>query len=292
MHEIYYSERTIDNNTAKNCSLSIQVNPNGLTYCVIDGLANSFVHFKHFMFEHVHLAGDLVRMIDEAFSRDVILGMQFQSVRFMLYTQQTTLVPDAFFDIIKMPDYLKFNHAGDIDSEIFDNLIRNDIHNVFALPVEIVAMVKKQFTGVEFMNQSTPFLRHIFNLPSFETKSAVYVCLNPAFFDIACIGEGKLKLYNTFQYGNESDLLYYIVFVCQQLGIDTRIIPLYLAGEMSSKLIFYEILKEYFPGTRYDELAGVPALAPGLRQVSSTRFFNLLNMQLCELSEEHTAAEK
>jgi hypothetical protein len=292
MHEISYSERPLDNALAKNCTLSIQVNQNGLTYCVVDRAANLFVQLKHFVFEHVHLTGDMVRMIDEAFSKDVILGMQFGTIRFMMYTQQTTLVPDAFFDAGHMVDFLKFNHAGDTDHEIFENLVNSDIHNVFALPGEVIALVNKQFTGVEYLNQTTPFLRHIFNLPLNCSKKAIYISMNPAFFDIACMEEGKLILYNTFQYGNENDLLYYIMFVCQQVGVDPQTIPLRLAGEMSSKLTYYELIKEYFPGTRYDELIAVPALAPGLRQVSTTRYFNLLNMQLCESLEEHTAEGK
>ncbi len=142
------------------------------------------------------------------------------------------------------------------------------------------------------MNQTTPFLRHIANLPDPFSISSVYLGLHTDFFDIACVGDGKLKLYNTFQYANENDLLYYIVFVYNQAGLDTLKIPLLLSGELSSKLSYFDLIKQYIPETRYDEAFCIPTLAPGLKQLGTARFLNLLNLQMCASSAEHIVAEK
>jgi hypothetical protein len=214
-------------------------------------------------------------------------------VKFLGYTQQSTLIPDAFFDRHKMRDYLVFNHSGDVDLELFNNYITPPgIHNVFALPRELVSLITMYFKKVEFMNQTTPFLRHIANRKEVFEKPAVYIGLNSGFFDIACIGDGGLKLYNTFQYANENDLLYYVIFACNQVNFDTRQIPLLLSGEISSRLSFYEILKQYIPETRFDEVSGIPPLAAGLKSLNAPRFLNLLNLQMCASSAEHTKAEK
>jgi hypothetical protein len=69
-------------------------------------------------------------------------------------------------------------------------------------------------------------------------------------------------------------------------------VPLFLSGELSSKLVYYEILKQYIPETRYDELVGVPSLAPGLKSLNTVRFLDLLNLQMCVSSAEHTEVGK
>ena len=293
MQEINFVDRSFDQDSTGTYSISIQTNLNGLTYCIFDDKIGYYVLFRKHRFDHVLLVGDLIEKIAEVLEKDETVNLHFHTVRFLGYTQQSTLVPDSFFDRHKMLEYLAFCHAGDIDHELFNNLITPPgIHNVFALPRELVSVISSHFKKVEFMNQTTPFLRHVAHQEDSFVKPAMYVGLNPGFFDVACVGDGKLKLYNTFQYTNESDLLYYIIFACNQLGFDTRQIPIYLSGEMSSKLSYYEILKQYIPGTKFDEVVGVPSLAPGLKQLGTVRFLNLLNVQMCASSAEHTGAEK
>jgi hypothetical protein len=293
MHEINFIDESFDQHADGICSISIQANQNGLTYCLTDDKSGSYVLFRKHRFENVHLTGDLIEKIAEVLEKDETLNHNFNTVRFLGYTQQSTLVPDAFFDRNKMVEYLAFNYAGDIDHEIYSNFITPlGLHNVLALPRELVSLIALHFRKVEFMNQTTPFLSNIANHHDSLIKPSVYVGLNPGFFDVACTGEGKLKLYNTFQYANECDLLYYVVFVCNQMGFDTRHIPLYLSGELSARLSHYDILKLYIPETKYDEIVGIPSLAPGLKQLRAVGFLNLLNLQMCASSAEHTGAER
>ena len=249
--------------------------------------------FRKHLFEHVYLIGDLIEKIAQVFKTDDEINFQFHAVRFMGFTQQSTLVPDAYFDSAKMHDYLAFNHAGDVDHELFNNLISPpDIHNVFALPGELVSLITSQFKKVEFLTQTTPFIRHITHQKKAFEKTAVYVGINPGFFDIACTGDGLLKLYNTFQYASETDLLYYVIFVYKQLGFDTQKVPLYLSGEMISKSTFYVLLKQYIPVISYDQVVNVPKLPERLTQLDATRFLNLLNLKMCASLVEPTGAEK
>jgi hypothetical protein len=241
----------------------------------------------------LHPGDDLTGKIAEVMDKDETLDLPFHFVRFLGYTQHTTLVPDAYFKRDKMSEYLAFNHAPEIDQELYSNHITTpDLYNIFALPRDLVAMITLHFKKVEFLNQTTPFLKHIGLEQDAFSKPEVHIGLNLGFFDLACTGDGKLKLYNTFQYLNDSDLLYYVLFIYKQLGLDPRKIPLYISGELSSKLSYYEILRQYIPETKYALVRGIPVLAPGLFQLNVVKFLNLLNIQTCALSAEHTGAEK
>jgi len=117
------------------------------------------------------------------------------------------------------------------------------------------------------------------------------VGLNADFFDVAVTGNGKLLLYNTFQYVNETDLLYYVLYVCKQLSLKTNDLPLILSGEMSSRLVYSEILKQYLPDTASDTAAGLPAISNGLSPALTYKYLNLFNLQACALSVESIKAE-
>ncbi len=63
---------------------------------------------------------------------------------------------------------------------------------------------------------------------------------------------------------NETDLLYYVLYVCKQLSLKTNDLPLILSGEMSSRLVYSEMLRQYLPATDHDAATGLPAVSSGL----------------------------
>jgi hypothetical protein len=176
MHEINLIDRSFDQDAAGSCSISLQANQRGIAYCITDENTHNYVLFRKHRFDHVYLIGDLVEKIAEVLDQETLVYLPFKSVKFLGYTQQSTLVPDAFFDRQKMHDYLAFNHAGEIDQELFNNYINPPgIHNIFALPGELILIISRYFKKVEFMNQATPFLRHIANQKDAFEKTAVYM---------------------------------------------------------------------------------------------------------------------
>ncbi len=63
------------------------------------------------------------QVLPVVFKSDETIGLPFHRVRFMGYTRQTTLVPDEYFDSSEIGDYIRFNLAGEVDHELFNNLI-------------------------------------------------------------------------------------------------------------------------------------------------------------------------
>jgi hypothetical protein len=288
MHEINYIDKSFNQESASDYSLSLQANARGLIYCICDNISNSIILFRKYRFDHIILLSDLTRNIGNVFASDNTLRLHFAKVKFLGYTRQSTLVPAAFFDEDHRKDYLLFNDEGDGEGIIFNNLISpQHLYNIFSLPSELVTQLTGYFNKVEFLSQATTFLRHISMIPDGLNNPAVYVGINPEFFDIACTVNGKLLLYNTFQYTSETDLLYYILFVYNIMNYKTDKIPLVLSGELSSKLTYLDILKQYITETRCDQDTVMSLLAPDLRQLNTSRFLNLINVHACESSADY-----
>jgi hypothetical protein len=293
MPELNFVDRSFKKDNARNCNIYIQADKSGLAYCILDNSQGTHVIFRRYKFENVHLPGDLLRKITETFDRDEYLALSFHTIRFMGYSRQSTLVPSAFFKHDSMIDFLEFNITGESVGEVFSNYISPlQVHNVFSLPRELISLIILHYKKVEFSHQATPFLWHLTYQSEVLNKAAVYVGLNSDFFDIAVMHDNELKLYNTFEYVNETDLLYYILNVYKQLDVETKEVPLVLSGELSSKLIYYDTLRQYIPGVRYDLDSGLPPLSPGLLPLVKHKYINLLSLHNCVLSAEHIKEEK
>jgi hypothetical protein len=210
----------------------------------------------------------------------------------MGYTQQNTLVPAGFFNSHQLADYMDFNAGNSSEGELFSNHIHVlDAFNIFSLSRALVSLITLHFKKVEFSSQASPFLWNVFNQSGSMNKTVLFVGINGDFFDVAVTGEGNLRLYNTFQYVNETDLLYYVLYVCKQLSLKTNELPLILSGEMSSRLAYSEMLKQYLPSTVHDSAAGLQPASSGLSPAIAYKFLNLFNLQACALSVESIKAE-
>jgi hypothetical protein len=292
MPELNFIDRSFNKDHSVNHHLSIQADRNGLAYCVRNDRQKDFIVFRKYRFDHVYLESDLVGQVISVLDRDEILHLPFSSVHFMGYTQQNTLVPASFFNRDHLSDYLDFNSGTPSDGELFSNNIRVlDAYNVFSLSRALVSLITLHFKKVEFSSQASPFLWNVFNQSASLNKAAMFVGINGDFFDVAVTGEGNLRLYNTFQYVNETDLLYYILYVCKQLSLNTNELTLVLSGEMSSRLVYTEILKQYLPSTDHDPAKGLQPASSGLSPAIGYKFLNLFNLQACALSVESIKAE-
>jgi hypothetical protein len=292
MPELNFISRSFNKDHSVNYHLSIQADRNGLTYCIRNDRHMEIITLRKYRFEHVYLESDLVRKIIWVFDIDEILHLPFLDVHFMCYTQQNTLVPSRYFNSDHHMDYLDFTTGSKSDGELFSNNIRVlDTFSVFSLSRALVSLITLHFKKVEFSSQTSPFLWNVSNQSGSLNNTAMYVGLNADFFDVAVTGGGKLLLYNTFQYVNETDLLYYVLFLCKQLSLKTKDLPLILSGEMSSMLAYSEILKQYLPATDRDAAAGLPPIPNGLSPALTYKYLNLFNLQTCALSVESIKAE-
>ncbi len=287
MLEINYIDKTFNPQSSGSYEISLQANQNGLAYCIFDPSSNSFIVFRKHRFEYVVSTGDLIRKVQAVLENDDFLSFKFHKVLFLGFSQHATLVPESFFDRDEMAEYLYFNLGEQTDHAFFNNPVNPPgLFNVFALPEALVSQITLHFKKVEFLNQTTPFLRHIANQTAAFINPSVYMSLNPGFFDIACVGYGKLILYNTFQYVNENDLLYYTLFALKQVGFAPEKIVVKLSGEFSTRSSYFEMIRQYIPETVMDDAVCMPLLAPGLKALSVPRFLNLLNLQMCVSSGE------
>lgn len=292
MPELNFVDKSFNKDNTAFYHLSIQAEKSGFVFCVRDNRHGDFVVFRRYRFDHVYMVSDLVGQVISVLDKDEILNLPFHSVHFMGYSQHCTLVPSSYFNTGHLADYIDFNIGGSSDGELFSNLIRSiDTYNVFVLPRALVSLFTLHFKRVEFSNQATPFLLNASVDKSIQKSPVIYAGLNSDFFDIAVNENGKLLLYNNFQFVNETDLLYYILFVCKQLSLKTADTPLLLSGELSSRLSFFETLKQYFPAVAYDAGRGLPPLAPALFPIIVYKYLNLFNLQACELSVESIKAE-
>ncbi|MBN2481584.1 MAG: DUF3822 family protein [Bacteroidales bacterium] len=287
--QINLVDKSFKTEKAGQYQLSVQIDRDDLSYCVFDPERKQHVVLKKYNFEQQEVREDFINSIAGILAGDDLMDLPFESVRFMYYSQQSTLVPDSYFDKLHLHDYLSFNHSLEPADELFCNFIKPlGTWNVFAVPSVIVSLINNEFENAVFAHQATPFLWSSDRPEGSSDRYRIFAGLNYDFFDVAVVSNHKLLLYNTFQYINETDLLYFILYIYKQMKIDVRNAPLVISGEMCTKLIYFDTLKKYIPDLSYADAPEDFSLAPVLYPVSFYKFQNLFSLHNCESSAENT----
>ena len=97
--------------------------------------------------------------------------------------------------------------------------------------------------------------------------------------DIACYAQGNLLFVNSFNFESPDDVLYYILYVWKQAGMDQQKDQLRLFGEMSLRVALTETLRNYL---QYVDLQEIPSEAYLLGSEILQAPLDLIALSVCE----------
>lgn len=203
-----------------------------------------------------------------------ILSATYRKVIIGLPATGLTLVPKKLF---------AENHIGDFarlldvktDERVFAQSLDSENNIIYKVPGAIAAAVEKfgfehtHFTAqgwIQAIAQSRPLSTNLYLEIGRSTVQFLYFA-------------GKsIRFYNSFEFKNEEELVYFTSFVCDELGLKPRETTLVLSGEVSIDDKNMKRLENFFPKI---ELNGAKVLElPG--NIPAHRVLSLSALSLCE----------
>jgi hypothetical protein len=281
--DIVLIDETFDLNQTKNYHISIQAGLNGYSFTILDPQRNKYILLKHISFlQEMNLSG-LEETIADIQGNDEFLTREYKSVYFSFQSPRYTLIPGPLFNKDNLRTYFEFNHVIDDLDEIHYNGFRNiDAYNLFVIPAELSKLACKSFVDVRFFHQATPLIEN--GLMSHSGKSprkTVVVNTYGKNIDIVVIQGDNLLLCNSFPWQDEKDMVYYVLYVYEQLKLDGMEAPLYLTGEISRSSPVYELLKSYIRKIAFEKRNDHFIYSYTFNEMDHHRFINLFNLKLC-----------
>jgi len=244
--------------------LSIQVGLNGLSFCVFDTIENKVLVSgkKNFKIESTPylILKELKKLLEE----HKLTERKFHEVSVVHRNNLFSLVPKAFFDENELPNYLKFNaRLLANDHIVFDEIKNFDIINVYVPFVNVNNYVFSLFGEFEFIHSGTILLQTLLGLSNPPSTKVCYTYVSPNDIEIVVIEHRKLLLYNHFPYKAKEDFLYYLLFVYEQLGLDTDEVELKLFGAVEENDELYELAYEYIKNVSVFALTNLHHITDG-----------------------------
>lgn len=277
MHQINLLDETFDKNQSYHYNLAVQYGLNGLSFCLFDTIKNKYIALRHYNDKSSspeNLTGTL--------ESDDLLKLPFRETKVMFDSGKSTLVPLSFFDETKVELLYKFNFGEDQCASLhYNKLSETSSVNIFSYPEIVHSKLKKTLPKFEIYQRTSPFIENLVIDSARWQRSKAHVSIHKGTLDIGVAHLRKLEFFNTFNFREYSDIVYYILNVLEQFDLSVNTTDVYISADIENHNEIFDYLRNYIQNIKFIRPSEQFTYSYVFDEFQLTRFANLFNLGLC-----------
>ncbi len=207
-----------------------------------------------------------------------------QKIRTFLSIQKTMLIPSALFDRENRQNFLEKQHkpeAGELASDYPVKMI--DAQMAFLYPDTLETLKTSGLSaGQQWIPLDAAWLDGLYLGYKNNDEIHFHVNINDGFISVAVFKDGSLQFYNTFETTNAEEVLYFVMFVSEQLHVNPLRDSYYYSGFMKKNDEIFTLLSKYIKTLKPEERPGIYNYSMPVVDVPGYMFFNAYCTPICE----------
>lgn len=234
------------------CRLIVDVGLRHFQYAIIDKSDNSFQAVGSYNAK----SNGGTDWLDEA-KELPFLEKTFASVNVFYNLAEAVLVPEELHRSSSNVTLLNMVH-GDLRNGVQREDAANvlGIRNVYRLPESFHKKLGGMFPNAGFSHLYTCLIRQL-AAPGIASGDHLHLFFYHHMFVALLIQRGRLQLVQTCPYDLPEDVSYQLLNICEQLGIESSLIPVSVSGSIDpASPLFVEVLKYFLEVVLADDMGG------------------------------------
>lgn len=189
--------------------------------------------------------------LDDFFNAYPELGDNYYQVLISYHFHQSMLVPALSYRKSEGGTFLTgIFGAGDDNSVVSEAIPEWQLYNVYAVPDQVHDRLKKQFPKATFRHQVSLELR---NTHAASAEGCLQLDFTTEYFTVLVLAQSKLLFSGRFEYTSPSDVLYYLIKICNVYSLDQQAAQLFISGLIDTDSALYKELHGYFIQIKFRE---------------------------------------
>jgi hypothetical protein len=174
-------------------------------------------------------------------------------------------------------DYILLSVLYDSPSQKYlkDEIPEWQIYVTYSVPLSFFNSVKDKFRFPQFMHAYTPSLK-VFN--GFSAPSQMDVYFGIQHFRVLVKKDNHIQLAQTYSYKNPLDVVYYLLKICYEVGLEQTEISVVLSGLIDENSAMFSELHSYFLNLHFAE---GPSYSVPENDLPKHYFTSLYNLAVC-----------
>ena len=283
MQDICFIDKTFDHEQSNLYHLSIQISLDGFSYAILDIPKGKYTVLKsiNFFLKRPRL---LFMKVRELMIQDELLNLKYKSVDIIYSSENFTLVPQVFYQPGSAEKFYGFNHEIEkgycIDKTFFS---KGESWCIYTIPENLKEFLALKFPKAGIRHNLLPLVeRALKENRNFPERNQVHLNFFRSYFELVVLSGTKLLMSNQFSYSSESDVIYYVLYVFDQIKLAPDTTELLLHGQLLQTDPLYQTFKKYIKKTLFARPNSRFTYSYTFNQLPEHYFTTLLDFYKCE----------
>ena len=262
-------------NQTSSYHLSIEIFSNQINYSLFN-----IKKLEHSALRSVYLKTNEVSELVKKIGSEELLKQNYASSTLSYSNFDSTIIPNSLFIKKDKSKYLNFisDEYGIIKSDPIHQL---NATIIYSIPNRINKIIKDIQPNIIEKNSTTILIDQIIKQYKYLNKKTVFLILNKNKIEVLVIKEDKLFLNNIFSYSNEIDILYYILYIYEQLDLDTKRNQIFIYGDIEKKDKLFLLLYKYIQEVKFGIRNESTRVNDKIKSVKKHEYYALFSQITC-----------
>lgn len=222
-------------------TVSIRLRPDGFSFSGYQPMAANSFFFREINFGKGESFADQLK---ETFFAHDFFSWKYKQVRIITETSRYTLVPENLYNEKRKHEFLDFTLSDPgvfcLDNEWNEKIV------LYEMDSEVYEFCSRSFLDPKFYSHIVPQAM-FFERDSLKRESVaqMYVVVRDGAADICSFRQGEMQMASSFEAGRQEDILYYILYLWKQLGLDQEKDLIFIHGKADACNRVIELLRTY-----------------------------------------------
>ena len=213
----------------------------------------------------------------------LLRNYEFLKVTAGIMSQEFTLVPESLFKSGDENIYYHKNFPSDSGSVVRAQFVPSfHLYTIFSLEKELENELNHLFQDPQLWHYSQAFLASVSLKMKTDAGKQLWLNIRNNKIDIVVSENRSLLLMNSFSWQTNEDVLYFTLFVCEQLELNPDKFPMIVTGIIEVEFALFQLLNKYIRNISIAEQPSNLSLAFESDDLPFHRYAMLFNLALCE----------
>ncbi len=184
----------------------------------------------------------------------LLRNYEFSKAAVCISGNEYTLVPDALFRKGDENIYFRKNFPSSSDISIHAEFVPSfHLYSIFSIDRELERELNHLFQDPKLWHFSQAILTGLSLQMKTDMGHQMLLNIHGNSMDVVVTENKKLILMNSFAWQTNEDVLYYTLFICEQLELNPEKTPLTVTGEIDADSPLYNMLYKYIRNIVFPE---------------------------------------
>lgn len=259
-----YHDEAFGLDAAANYTLMVQLHRNSFTYAITEGSKLLVCESGHPL-EELSAPEELTDIF-EADYKQVIAGLPATAF---------SLIPVQVYDEAAVADYARLLNVQTTENVLTQKL-DSENYIVYKADAKLVNLAKIRFGLANTVFNSNGWIKAVKDIPA---DDILFVNLLDSRIELLYYRYQKIRYYNSFEYGNNDDVIYFAALAAKAINMEPTDLRLYLSGAVESDDMLIAAASQYFKSVELNTISLV-ALP---KEIEAQQILSLTALSLCAL---------